>query len=110
MEIPEQISRQELRARLRKKTARKKRAPVEGAPSNAFSGLDLPKDSDSLLKMMTAVNQTLQQNPQMLETLSKCMTNMLENTELMDNIKEHITPEIVKKANELAQPNETLEG
>jgi hypothetical protein len=109
MEIPEQISRQELRARLRKKTARKKRAPVEGAPSNAFSGLDLPKDSDSLLKMMTAVNQTLQQNPQMLESLSKCM-KLFENTELMDNIKEHITPEIVKKANELAQPNETLEG
>jgi len=99
--IPTNVSRQELRAKLRRKINRNKKTPPQQGGLNsvlpqmetAVDGLD-PSNPQSILNMMNQVNSVLQQNPQMLETISKCMSTMFENKDLMDNIKQNIQKEM----------------
>jgi hypothetical protein len=94
--IPEPVSRQELRARLRKKTSRSRKSPSQGAsdPQSLLNNVEMSSDPQSILKMMSQVNNVLQQNPQMLDTISKCMSTMFENKDLMNNIKQNIEKEL----------------
>ena len=44
-----------------------------------------------ILKMMDRVNKLLKTNPQMIQQISKCVSNVMNNQELMDSLAGQIT-------------------
>ena len=77
-----------------KKTLKNKREARNGASasSSASAVLDAfgEEGSPDILKMMDSVNKLLKTNPQMLEQISKCVSNVMNNKDLIGSLKDQL--------------------
>ena len=81
--------------KLRKKLRKKQENRINGSsnPTDSFniSSLGGGSGEPDILKMMDHVNKILKTNPQMIQQISKCVSNVMSNQELMDSLTGQIT-------------------
>ncbi len=68
-------AKQKLKSKLRKKKQER-----SGNPLNEFNS------ETDIVKMMESVNNLLRTNPQMVQQVSKCVSNVIGNKDLMDSL------------------------
>jgi hypothetical protein len=73
-------NREKLKAKLRKKKENR---------SRAAQSMEIPPETD-IMKMMENVNKILKTNPQMVQQISKCVSNVMNNKELMETLSSQI--------------------
>ena len=71
----ENDAKQKLKSKLRKKKQER-----SGNPLNEFNS------ETDIVKMMESVNNLLRTNPQMVQQVSKCVSNVIGNKDLMDTL------------------------
>ena len=89
-----------LKAKLRKKRENRNNNGSSSAPSSAPEPID-KSDLDGIfngetdiLKMMESVNKILKTNPQMVHQISKCVSNVMGNKNLMDSLAVQLEEQI----------------
>jgi len=88
-----------LREKLRnKRTERKKNVITE--PTEPV----LNENSD-IFKMMEHVNKILKSNPQMVEQISKCVSNVMSNKDLMESISSELENQIKTDQDQTLESN-----
>jgi hypothetical protein len=73
-------NKKKLKELLRKKRQQRKQNALE----TSFD--ELTTDGTDIVSMMKQVNKILQTNPQMVKQISKCVSNVMENKELMASL------------------------
>jgi len=86
-------NREKLKEKLRKKRAARKNKETP----EPFNG------ETDILKMMDQVNSILRTNPQMVQQISKCVSSVMSNKDLMDSLTGQL-------ASELNVQDQTLES
>jgi hypothetical protein len=85
-------NREKLRAKLRKKREHRKNGTHE-PPVDPFNG------EMDLMKMMESVNKILKSQPQMVQKISKCVSNVMNNKELMDSLANQLETQVTLESN-----------
>jgi len=75
---------QKLKAKLREKSARRKPKTKDAPPQNVLPG-DL-----NLMQMMEKVQEMLKTNPQMMQQINTCVSNVMGNKELMESLTSQV--------------------
>ena len=91
-------NKEKLRQRLRKKRENRKKLTDGVEPV-------LDENAD-IFKMMEHVNKILKSNPQMVQQISKCVSNVMSNKDLMESISSELETQIKKEEGQ----EETLES
>jgi len=78
-------NKQKLREKLRKK---KESRSLPKQEANPFDG------QTDILQMMDSVNKILKTNPQMVQQISKCVSNVMNNQDLMKTLTGQLEKEI----------------
>ena len=81
-------NKQKLREKLRKKKESRKNAQQPMAPEDLFNG------ETDILAMMNRVNTILKTNPQMVQQISKCVSNVMNNRDLMSSLSKQVEDQI----------------
>jgi hypothetical protein len=79
-------NRQKLKAKLKKKREERKGAQVP--PPDPFNG------ETDFMSMMDNVNKILRTNPQMVQQISKCVSNVMGNKDLMESLTGQLEKEL----------------
>ncbi len=58
-----------------------------------------PNMDNDLMKMMEQVTSVLKTNPQMVQQISKCVSSVMNNKELMDSLAGQLEQQIQKEEN-----------
>jgi hypothetical protein len=74
------MDREKLKEKLRKKRQEKRKNGGNLPPNDIFNG------ETDIMKMMENVNKILKTNPQMVQQISKCVSNVMGNKELMNSL------------------------
>jgi len=85
-------NREKLRAKLRKKRDSRK----NGATPEAVDPFNGEMD---LMKMMENVNKILKSQPQMVQKISKCVSNVMNNKDLMDSLAKQLETQVTLESN-----------
>jgi predicted transcriptional regulator len=73
-------NKKKLKELLRKKRQQRKQNALE----TSFD--ELTTEGTDIVSMMRQVNKILQTNPQMVKQISKCVSNVMENKEIMESL------------------------
>ena len=73
-------SKERLKLKLKKKKEQRSAPKVPSEPINPFDG------QTDILQMMENVNKILKTNPQMVQQISKCVSNVMNNQDLMNSL------------------------
>lgn len=84
-------NREKLRAKLRKKRESRKNGTTD--PVDPFNG------ETDIMKMMESVNKILKSQPQMVQKISKCVSNVMNNKELMDSLAKQLETQVTLESN-----------
>ena len=76
-------TKQKQREKLKAKLQKKKEARTGGGPSTDFA---FDGEQPDIVKMMENVNNILKTNPQMVQHVSKCVSNVMNNKTLLDSL------------------------
>lgn len=79
-------NRKKLRAKLNKKRDARKNGVTQDDPFNGEM---------DLMKMMESVNKILKSQPQMVQKISKCVSNVMNNKELMDSLATQLESQVI---------------
>ena len=76
------------RKKLKKKIKSKREARNGAGPSSSVNPFpeDILSGEPDILKMMDRVNKILKTNPQMINQISKCVSNVMNNQDLMNSL------------------------
>jgi len=85
-------NREKLRAKLRKKRDSRK----NGATPETVDPFNGEMD---LMKMMENVNKILKSQPQMVQKISKCVSNVMNNKDLMDSLAKQLETQVTLESN-----------
>ena len=96
--------------RLRKKLNKKKAAsadhesnpdsPSSSGSSASTSAPEFPtEENGDFLKMFNDVNKMIKENPEMINKVNKCISNVFGNQDLMNNLVKEINQSINKDPN-----------
>jgi|LakMenE18May11ns_1017448.scaffolds.fasta_scaffold8335383_2 hypothetical protein len=77
-----------LQKKLREKSARRKKNENTSLPTG------LPEIPDSMEFMMENLNKMLKTNPQMVQQISKCVSSVMGNKELMESLTQQFQPHV----------------
>ena len=88
------------RERLKAKLQKKKKERTQGAAA----ATDITDETD-IVKMMENVNNILRTNPQMVQQVSKCVSNVMKNKDLMSSLMGQIQDQ-TRESNE--EPESSL--
>jgi hypothetical protein len=86
MDHSSEIKKEQLRKKLNKKRAEKGLEDESGK-----------MDENSLFTMINQVNKTLQENPDMVKKINKCINNVFDNKDLMSSLISEVETNIVNK-------------
>lgn len=92
----------ENRQKLREKI-RKKKESRAGGNTDPFNG------ETDITKMMENVNRILKTDPQMVKQISKCVSNIMKDKNLMDSLTNHLSTENLNEVSKEVQVGQTLE-
>ena len=85
-------NKEKLKAKLRKKREARKNG---NNSSDIFSGeTGIFSGETDILKMMDQVNKLLKTNPQMVQQISKCVSNVMNNQGLMESLSGQLEKQI----------------
>ena len=73
-------NKEKLRQKLRKKRNQRTNAPEKNKINEDILG------EPNIIKMMENVNKILKTNPQMVQQISKCVSNVMNNKDLMNSL------------------------
>ena len=73
-------SKEKLKLKLKKKKEQRSASKAPSEPINPFDG------QTDILQMMENVNKILKTNPQMVQQISKCVSNVMNNQDLMNSL------------------------
>jgi hypothetical protein len=82
---------------------RKKKEARSGANMDPFNG------ETDISKMMENVNKILKTNPQMVKQISKCVTSIMKNSDLMESLTNQLSKENLNDLEKELQTDQTLE-
>ena len=90
-------NKEKLRQKLRKKRNQRTNAPEKNTIGEDILG------EPNILKMMENVNKILKTNPQMVHQISKCVSNVMNNKDLMNSLAGQLE-------NQISLQDQTLES
>ena len=82
------MDREKLKQKIREKRNRRNTARPSNDPFNGET---------DIVKMMDRVNTILKSNPQMVQQISKCVSNVMNNQELMETLSGQLEKEITSQ-------------
>ena len=82
----------ETKEKLREKLRKKREARKNNVPPFPFTG-DSTENPD-IFKMIENVNKILKTNPQMVQQISKCVSNVMNNKDLMESLAGQLESEL----------------
>ena len=88
---------QKLKAKLREKTARRKPKSKESASENVVP------DDLNLMQMMERVQEMLKSNPQMMQQINTCVSNVMNNKELMESLASQVQTQVQTNSSNSAE-------
>ena len=84
------MDREKLKEKLRKKRQEKRKNGGNVPPNDIFNG------ETDIMKMMENVNKILKTNPQMVQQISKAVSSVMNNKDLMESLSGQLETEIKK--------------
>lgn len=85
-------NREKLRAKLRKKRDSRKNGAIPEV-TDPFNG------ETDIMKMMENVSKILKSQPQMVQKISKCVSNVMNNKDLMDSLAKQLETQVTLESN-----------
>jgi len=97
----------EVKEKLHKKLRNKREQRRNNRQTPPLPSIDTEQD---FFKMMENVNKILKTNPQMIQQISNCMSNVLGNKDLMNTITGQLEKEIQDQTLQSSSDCESLEA